>query len=135
MQKRPLAALILFQYAADRSNIARCLCRFRRSLRSELSQNLGFSVIKTYLNAGKSVDVAVEFIDNFSNLQAIGDGEYDRYLLKFGALAKDDGRTINIRPLHEFNGKTTRFGLQFRRYGACLPRLQSHDLYTSSNRI
>jgi hypothetical protein len=34
-------------------------------------------------------------------------GNYDAFLLAFAAAAKADGRSITVRPLHEFNGGAT----------------------------
>jgi hypothetical protein len=36
--------------------------------------------------------------------RAIADGLYDSQLTKFGLSAAEDGRQINVRPMHEFNG-------------------------------
>jgi hypothetical protein len=34
------------------------------------------------LDAGKKVDIVIEFVDNYSNLEDVGDGKYDSFLYK-----------------------------------------------------
>ncbi|KAG5180969.1 hypothetical protein JKP88DRAFT_279115 [Tribonema minus] len=67
-------------------------------------QNLNWKWIVGFLDAGRNVDLVIEFVDSYSNLADVAAGKYDRFLGKFGQAAADDGRVINIRPLHEFNG-------------------------------
>jgi len=67
-------------------------------------QSLDFSKIKPYLDANKQVILNIEFVDNHANLAEIAGGNYDKYLKPFADTLKKDGRTIWIRPLHEFNG-------------------------------
>ncbi len=65
---------------------------------------LKFSYLKKYLDAGKDVQLVMEFKESHPNLRAIGDGRYDDKLRDFARAAERDGRKIYVRPLHEFNG-------------------------------
>ena len=47
----------------------------------------------------------LDFRDTFPNLSAIADGAYDAQLFELAGQIRADGREIQMRPLHEFNGE------------------------------
>jgi hypothetical protein len=61
------------------------------------------------LNRGKRIVHVLEFRDTFPNLSAIADGFYDAQLYDLAGQIRADGREIEMRPLHEFNGKCSSF--------------------------
>ncbi|KAG5184725.1 glycoside hydrolase superfamily [Tribonema minus] len=69
--------------------------------------SLKWSYPKKYLDAGRKVDLVVEFVTStpkYSPLLNITDGDFDPILTGFGTSAAKDGRDINLRLLHELNG-------------------------------
>lgn len=71
---------------------------------------LNYSQIIPLLNRGYDVILNIEFIDSFANLKSIAAGYYDHYLINLANAIKADGRTIWLRPLHEFNGDWYNWG-------------------------
>ena|GEM_PF-1809456 len=76
-------------------------------------QHLDFSKIKPYLDDNKQVILNIEFVDDHANLAEVAGGDYDKYLKPFANTLKKDGRTIWIRPLHEFNGDWYNWGVYY----------------------
>ncbi|KAG5187008.1 glycoside hydrolase superfamily [Tribonema minus] len=79
--------------------------RFDSELMYQSVTDLDWGKVKAVLDDKKGVDFVMEFGDEGSNLRSIAQGAYDHYLQTFGKAAKKDGRTINVRPLHEMNGE------------------------------
>jgi hypothetical protein len=68
-----------------------------------INQDLEWSRVDSYLDAGKKVDLVIEFTENYPCLKDVANGKYDGYLWDFGKAAAKDGRQIYVRPLHEMN--------------------------------
>lgn len=67
--------------------------------------NLHFEWLTEYLTNFGTVQMVMEFTDSsWTNLQSIANGSYDWQVAAFAQAAAKDGRTLYVRPLHEFNG-------------------------------
>lgn len=71
---------------------------------------IDYSKVIPFLDAGYDVILNIEFFDNYANLKDIASGKYDTNLLHLAESIKRDGRTIWLRPLHEFNGDWYNWG-------------------------
>jgi hypothetical protein len=80
-------------------------------LRFQRVNNLNYTDVALYLDLGYDVILNIEFQDTFANLDAVAAGFYDAYLLELAAQLTSDGRTIWLRPLHEFNGDWYNWGV------------------------
>ncbi len=83
---------------------------FDHILQFQNVKTLNYSKIVPYLNQGYDVILNIEFQDSFANLKQVAAGDYDNYLISLANAIKADGRTIWLRPLHEFNGDWYNWG-------------------------
>eukprot|EP00611_Tribonema_gayanum_P022268 TRINITY_DN4438_c0_g2_i1.p1 TRINITY_DN4438_c0_g2~~TRINITY_DN4438_c0_g2_i1.p1 ORF type:complete len:799 (-),score=152.09 TRINITY_DN4438_c0_g2_i1:472-2868(-) len=74
-------------------------------------QRVVYSWVQGYLNKGVQVQLVIEFVDSTANLAMVAAGKYDIYLYSLAKAAVADGRTISVRPLHEFNGDWYPWGI------------------------
>ncbi|MCK5628851.1 hypothetical protein KAI12_05225, partial [Candidatus Bathyarchaeota archaeon] len=84
---------------------------FSHVLRFQNVKMLNYSEVIEYLDLGYEVILNVEFMDNYANLDAVAEGVYDDYLVALAEEIKADGRTVWLRPLHEFNGNWYNWGV------------------------
>lgn len=73
-------------------------------------QWLSWPYVKSLLDSGLKVELTLEFFDNYPNLWDISGGKYDYKLTQFFYQARNDGRHLNVRFLHEFNGDWYNWG-------------------------
>lgn len=83
---------------------------FDHILQFQSVKSLNYSKIIPYLDRGYDVILNVEFQDSYANLKQIAAGAYDGYLTNLANAIKADGRTVWLRPLHEFNGDWYNWG-------------------------
>lgn len=67
-------------------------------------QYLSWPYLKSTLDAGLKVYLVLEFRDSYPNLWDVAGGKYDGKLVEFFNNVRNDGRSVVVRPLHEFNG-------------------------------
>jgi hypothetical protein len=78
--------------------------RFNHVLVFEEVKNLQYYKVQKYLDHGYDVILCITFTDDHANLKEIRDGRYDEQLRVLADKIVKDGRTVWLRPLHEFNG-------------------------------
>lgn len=83
---------------------------FDHILQFQSVKSLNYGKITPYLDRGYDVILNVEFQDSYANLKQIAAGAYDSYLINLINAIKADGRTVWLRPLHEFNGDWYNWG-------------------------
>lgn len=67
-------------------------------------QKLSWNNMAHLLDQGVTPVLNIEFREDYANLADINNGKYDDALREFGAKAKQDGRLVWLRLLHEGNG-------------------------------
>lgn len=84
--------------------------KFNHVLQFQSVKQLNYAQIVPFLDRGYDIILNIEFQDSFANLKQIAAGYYDSYLIALAKAIKNDGRTIWLRPLHEFNGDWYNWG-------------------------
>jgi endoglucanase len=84
--------------------------KFDHILQYQKVKNIDYTKIVRFLDLNYDVVLNLEFQDTYANLQDITNGVYDSYLISLAHDIKADGRTIWLRPLHEFNGNWYNWG-------------------------